>query len=335
MYDLWRSGFIRRPLAHVMEPAGLAAADVVWLPESERTFHYVADPFGIERDGALTVFVEAYDYRVRRGEIHYIQYDADNNIVAKGVALAQPFHLSHPSLIEDDGELYMLPEAHKSGALTLYRCVHFPDQWEPVCELLNAPAIDATVARSGGRWWMFYALPGPDNRAMRELHVAWADQLQGPWVQHLNNPVRAGLSDTRPGGTVFEHEGVLHLPAQDCDESYGRRIRLLRLDVLTPDRFEATEVRRFEPEGVLAGYPDGLHTLSGLGDVTCIDLKALHSSRKEGLIRILYKLRRLLRLNNTRRRPSDAHRRRHAARQSDGPRPYQLHGNGRSHAERA
>jgi hypothetical protein len=149
---------------------------------------------------------------------------------------------------------------------------------------------------------MFYALPGPDNRAMRELHVAWAERLQGPWVQHLNNPVRAGLADTRPGGTAFEHEGVLHLPVQDCEESYGRRIRLLRLDVLTPSRFKATEVRRFEPDRVLEGYPDGLHTLSGLGDVTCIDMKALQTSRKEGLIRILYKLRRLFRLNGPRRR---------------------------------
>lgn len=302
MYDLWRSGFIRRPLAHVMEPAGLDPASVVWLPESERNFRYVADPFGIERDGVLTVFVEAFDYRLRRGEIHYLQYDADDRLVGQGVALAESFHLSYPGLIEDDGVLYMLPEGHRSGVLTLYRCVRFPDFWEPVSQLLNLPAIDATVARSGGRWWMFYALPGPDNRAMRELHVAWAERLRGPWVQHGNNPVRAGLADSRPGGTAFEHDGVLHLPVQDCEGGYGRRIRLLRLDVLTPDRFEATEVRRFEPDGVLNGYPDGLHTLSGLGDVTCIDVKALHSSRQERLIRILYKLRRLFGLNRPRTR---------------------------------
>lgn len=302
MYDLWRSGFIRRPISHVMGPTGLNPGEIVWLPESEQSFHYVADPFGIERDGVLTVFVEAFDYRSRRGEIHYIQYDANNAIVGRGVALAEPFHLSYPSLIEDEGELYILPEGHKSGALTLYRCVRFPDVWEPAQRLLSLPAIDATVARSGGRWWMFYALPGPDNRAMRELHVAWAERLKGPWIQHAANPVRSGLADTRPGGTAFEHEGVLHLPVQDCDEAYGRRIRLLRLDVLTPQRFRSTEVRRFEPDGVLEGYPDGLHTLSGFGDVTCVDVKSLNTSRREGLIRILYKLRRLFGLNGPRKR---------------------------------
>ncbi|RZJ47366.1 MAG: hypothetical protein EON87_01125 [Brevundimonas sp.] len=300
MYDLWRSGFIRKPLSHVMEPSGLVPANIVWLPESERTFHYLADPFGIEREGEVTVFVEAFDYRSRRGEIHYVQYDADDAVVGRGVALARPFHLSYPGLIEDGGELYMLPEAHKSGALTLYRCVRFPDRWEPVSRLLSLPAIDATVTRFGERWWMFYSLPGPDDRAMRELHVAWAENLKGPWVQHDANPVRKGLADTRPGGTAFEHDGVLHLPVQDCADAYGRRLRLLRLDVLTPQRFKATEVRRYEPDGVLGDYPDGLHTLSGLGEITCVDVKRLNTSWTEGPMRCLYKLRRLLRLNGPR-----------------------------------
>lgn len=297
MYDLWRAGFIRKPLSHVLEPSGLDTSDVVWLPEPSRAFQYAADPFGIERDGVLTVFVEAFDYRVRRGEIHYVQYDHNDAVIAEGVALTEPFHLSYPSLIEEDGELYMLPEGYRGGGLTLYRCVHFPDRWEPVQTLMDVPAIDATVVKSGGRWWMFYALPGPNDRAMREMHVAWADTLTGPWTEHAANPVRTGPADSRPGGSAFEHEGALYLPVQDCDGAYGQRIRLLRIDALTPDAFEAVEVRRFEPDGVLDGYADGLHTLSGLGDVTFIDVKSLNRSSVEGLVRTQYKLRRLLGMN--------------------------------------
>lgn len=300
MYDLWRCGFIRKPLSHVLGPNGVDPASVVWLPESRRSFHYLADPFAIDRDGVLTVFGEAFDYRSRRGEIHYVQYDAANTVIARGVALAEPFHLSYPSLIEEGGELYMLPEAHKSGALTLYRCTRFPDRWEPAQELLSVPAIDATVTQFDGRWWMFYSLPGPHDRAMRELHVAWSDTLMGPWTQHEANPVRSGLSDCRPGGTAFVHEGALYLPVQDCEEAYGRRLRLLRIDTLTPNAFEAIEARRFEPDGVLNGYLDGLHTLSGDARVTCIDVKRLTSSWAEGPIRTLYKLRRLFRMNGPR-----------------------------------
>ncbi|RZJ00871.1 MAG: hypothetical protein EON90_05565 [Brevundimonas sp.] len=297
MFDIWRAGYVRKPLAHVLDRKGLDPASIVWLPPCPRSFQYVADPFGIERDGVLTIFVEAFDYRVRRGEIHYLQYDADDRLVGQGVALAEPFHLSYPSLIEDGGELYMLPEGYKSGALTLYRCVRFPDRWEPVQPLTDQPAIDATVVRHGARWWMFHALPGPDNRAMRELHVAWADSLKGPWTPHANNPVRMGFEASRPGGTAFVHGGALHLPVQDCLDTYGARIRVLRIDELTPDLFEATEVRRFEPDGLLAGFDDGLHTLSGMGDLTFIDVKQINRSWAEGLIRTQYKLRRLFGLN--------------------------------------
>lgn len=304
MYDLWRSGFVRRSLTRVHASA-IAPGDVTWLPD-QGPFAYVADPFGIVRNGITTVFAEHFDYRVRRGEIRYFQYDPTNALIAEGVALAEPYHLSYPSLIEDGGELYMLPEGYKSGGLILYRCVRFPDQWEPACRILDVPAIDATVVRHGGKWWMFYALPGPADRAMRELHVASADALTGPWTPHANNPVRSGFHASRPGGTAFAIDGVLHLPVQDCAETYGAAINLLRIDTLTPDAFEASVVRRFEAYDLLDGYADGFHTLSGRGDLTCIDVKGIRRSVSEGWVRTQFKVRRLLGLNGprARRRPS-------------------------------
>jgi len=304
MYDIWRSGFVRRSLSSVAATAGVDASEIVWLPDSG-AFQYVADPFGIERDGVLTVFVEAFDYRVRRGEIHFYQYAADNSLTGQGAALIEPVHLSYPSLIEDGGELYMLPEGYKSGGLTLYRCVRFPDAWEPVRQIMDVPAIDATVVKHGEKWWAFYALPGPDDRAMRELHIAWADSLTGPWTPHAANPVRSGFEASRPGGTAFVHDGALHLPVQDCSTTYGAAVNLLRIETLTPDAFAARPVKRFEPTGLLADHEDGLHTLSGTGDITCVDVKRILQSPSEGWIKTQFKLRRLLGLNRPRgRRPA-------------------------------
>ncbi|MES2861626.1 MAG: hypothetical protein V4701_09140 [Pseudomonadota bacterium] len=298
MYDIWRSGFVRRSLSSV-HATPVAPHELTWLPD-QGAFAYVADPFCIERDGVLTVFAEHFDYRSRRGEIRYFQYDGANALVAEGVALAEPFHLSYPSLIEDGGELYMLPEAFKSGCLTLYRCVRFPDLWAPVQRLMDVPAIDATVVRHHDRWWMFYALPGSGDRSMRELHVAWADSLLGPWTDHSANTVRRGLSDTRPGGTAFVIDGALHLPVQDCSTTYGGAISLLRIDALSPDVFEAEIVDRLTPEGLLFDHVDGLHTLSGNGAATCVDVKRIQHSASEGWIRTQYKVRRLLGLNGPR-----------------------------------
>ncbi|CAN5349382.1 hypothetical protein BH10PSE1_BH10PSE1_31550 [soil metagenome] len=303
MFDKWRSGFIRRSLQSVSDTAGVTAEEVTWLPAGN-LFQFMADPFGIERDGVLTVFVEAFEYRVGRGEIHFYQYDAADTLIGQGVALAERFHLSYPSLIEDGGELYMLPEGYRSGALTLYRCVRFPDQWEPVQALGDTAGIDATVVKHGGRWWMFHALNGPTDRAMRELHAAWAFDLKGPWTPHAANPVMTGFATSRPGGTAFERDGALHLPVQDCTPTYGAAINLLRIDELTPDVFSASLVQRFEPGDLLADYVDGLHTLSGHGDITCIDVKRICRSPAERWVRTQYKVRRLLGLNGPRRRKS-------------------------------
>lgn len=298
MFDLWRSGFIRRPLSSFVdhEPR---ADEIVWLPDCG-PYAYVADPFGITRDGVLTVFVEAFDYHVRRGEIHYRQYDADDRLVGQGVALSEPWHLSYPTLVEDSGELYMLPEGYKSGGLILYRCVRFPDQWEAVARIGEAAAIDATVVKHDGRWWMFHALPGPDDRAMRELHIASADALTGPWTSHVGNPVMRGFETSRPGGSAFVHGGALHLPVQDCASTYGAAINLLRIHTLTPDAFSAVVVKRFEPGHLLDGYEDGLHTLSGHGDVTFIDVKGIRQSSAEPWLKAGFKARRLLGLNGPR-----------------------------------
>lgn len=292
MIDLWRSGFVRRPLTDVVDRPP-SAGEIVWLPD--RGPHaYWADPFAMERDGRLTVFVEGFDYVVRRGRIHYFQYDAQDRLLGQGVALAEPWHLSYPALIEDGDDLYMLPEAYKSGGLILYRCVGFPHRWEAVARLGLAPAIDATLIRHGGLWWMFHALPGPADRAMRELHLAWAPALTGPWTPHPANPVLSGLDVSRPGGTAFVRDGLVHLPVQDCAAAYGAAVHLLRIDRLSTQDFSAAKVARFEAGDLSPGFHDGLHTLSGHGGVTCLDVKSVRRSPAEPWLKARFKLGRAL-----------------------------------------
>ncbi len=288
--DIWQTGIVHRAIGEVMA-RGLDDAEVTWLAETG-PFRFNADPFGLWHDGLFTVLVEYYDYRDKKGEIHFHSYDHDFQPVASGAALRRPYHLSYPALIRDGGEIYMLPEAHRSGKLTLYRAERFPDRWAPAADF-DFPAIDASVIQHDGLWWMFYSLPGPDRRAMRELHVACAEALTGPWRQHAGNPVREGLDSTRPGGLPFVHDGALHLPVQDCTGTYGAALNVLRIDELMPDRFAASPVRRFTP-GLHPGYPDGLHTLSAAGDVTLVDVKRLDRSPRLW-VDLQRRLRRLIR----------------------------------------
>jgi hypothetical protein len=292
--DLWHVGIAHQPIASFLHQTQLPT--VTWLP-APRSFAFIADPFGLYDDqGNLTVLVEALDYREKRGKIHYYTYDPAMQLIAKGCALEMPYHLSYPFILQEEGEIYMLPEAHQSGRLTLYRAVTFPHHWEDAQTLFSFPAIDASIISFQGRWWMFFALAGKDNRAMRELHIAYADTLTGEWRMHANNPVRIGLHSSRMGGTPFIHEHQLYLPMQNCTHTYGGGITLLRVDTLTTDAFEAEPVKDIASAMFFHPYQDGCHTLSSCGNKTLIDVKLEHLSYKRRLLDTQRRMRRLFSL---------------------------------------
>lgn len=258
-------------------------------------FSFLADPFGIWREGSFTVFVEKMDYRTKHGEIHFCTYDHNWELVDTGLALRTPTHISYPQIIEDGGNVYMMPEAYRSGKLTLYKAERFPDLWTPVADLLDIPAIDASVVKFRGTWWMFYALPGENKRALRELYVAYADSLTGPWHQHAMNPVRNAMDSARPSGTPFEYNGALYVPTQNSTTHYGEAINLLKIDTLTPTEFTASVAKNLLPEGLHPHFKDGLHTLSACGDVTLIDVKKIDRSHTRRFVNMERRIRRLLR----------------------------------------
>jgi len=275
--DIWRVGIVRKPLPSILAAGSLADTPVHWLPELP-ALHFDADPFAIWRDGQLHLFVETYDYWRRRGTIDVLTLDGDLRVQDRRQALAEPWHLSYPFLIEDGGETYMLPEAFRSGALTLYRAVAFPTGWEPCARIpLDAVAIDATPVFHNGLWWLFYTPADSKLSKVAALHVAFAEHLTGPWRVHAHNPVRFDPTSARPGGTPVVIDGALVLPVQDCAETYGGGLRKLTITKLTPDVFEAEASPRITPP--LGGaYMQGLHTLSAAGELTLIDAKKFEVS---------------------------------------------------------
>ncbi|WP_374471728.1 hypothetical protein [Phenylobacterium sp.] len=273
--DIWRIGLVEAPIAEVARHGFAPGALVHWLPEEARRA-FLADPFGVWRDGRLLVFAEAYDYRTRHGVIVLIELDAGFSPVRRSVALREPWHLSYPQVFKADGDWWMIPEAHRSGGLTLYRAAAFPHRWEPVVRLeLDTPAIDPTPFRHDGLWWLAYSPSGGQRRKQGRLHLAHAERLSGPWRLHAGNPVRDELASSRPGGTAWLEDGVPHLPVQDCTRTYGGALRMLKLVELSPDRFQAETTAPLRPPLGAGAYRQGLHTLSACGPVTLFDVKRI------------------------------------------------------------
>ncbi len=276
--DIWRVGLAEAPITTISQPGGLGAARIHWLPEAPPQAFF-ADPFGLWRDGRLHLFVEAYDYRSRKGVIQWMTLDQAFQSSAPRTVLKEPWHLSYPQVFTHDDQVWMLPEAHRSGGLTLYRAVNFPEVWEPAARFeLDTAAIDATPFRHEGLWWLAYSPDGPQSWKQGRLHLAYAERLTGPWRPHPMNPVRIDRASSRPGGTVFERDGRPVLPVQDCSRTYGGAVRLLEIQTLTPDRFKAEAGPPLEAPASAGGYKDGLHTLSACGPVTLFDVKRIDRS---------------------------------------------------------
>ncbi|HET6970425.1 MAG TPA: hypothetical protein VFH92_04815 [Phenylobacterium sp.] len=273
--DIWRAGVVRATPEAVLAPGALERLPVTWLP-AQGSLRFIADPFGLWREGRLFVFVEAYDYRDRHGVIEVYVLDEGLGVVERRTVLREPWHLSYPFVFEAEGETWMLPEAFRSGGLTLYRAEAFPDRWVPAAKIaLDDVAIDATPVFHDGLWWLFYAPAGTSAAdKVGRLHLAWAERLTGPWHVHPGNPVRRDAASSRPGGTpLVGEDGRLVLPVQDCTRTYGGAIRPLRISALTPERFEAEAGEALAPPRGFGAYTAGLHTLAAAGPVTLIDAK--------------------------------------------------------------
>ena len=228
--------------------------------------HFYADPFVVTGDEGTFVFVEDFDVAAGRAGIAVVD-------VATGQAttvLAPPYHLSYPFVFEAEGAWWMVPESAAASEVVLHRCTRFPAEWERHEVLLaGLEAYDATLLQRDGRWWLFFAsgTPGaPDD----ELHVWFADSLQGPYEPHPLNPVVSSVVGARPAGRLVVAGDRLLRPGQDGSREYGGAIVVHEMDELTPTRYREHPVARIDGRAV--GAP-GTHTYNRAGDVVVVDTK--------------------------------------------------------------
>jgi hypothetical protein len=283
--DIWRVGIVRAPVNDIIS-GGCRNADVHWLAEEPR-FSFLADPFGWQCGETLSLFVERYDYRARHGVIDLLTLDSAYNVLETRCCLREPWHLSYPFVFEGEGTTWMLPEAHRSGGLTLYRVAGSLREWKAAARItLDCVPVDATPLWHDGRWWLFYSPADTRQTKFGHLHVAFADSLCGPWTPHSLNPVRVDRTSARPGGRAVVMDGRIMLPVQDCSATYGGAIRPLWITRLSESAFEATAGAPLEIPASAGVWSDGMHTLSACGAITLIDVKRIDTSARGMLLEL-------------------------------------------------
>jgi hypothetical protein len=263
----WRVGWRFVDGAGLLESPGRATSGWHDLPDDG--YHFYADPFPIEVDGRTFLFVEDYDHRVGRGVISVVEFDDRAPLGTPTVALTHEVHLSYPFVLEDQGELWMIPETSAARTVELYRATAFPLGWTLDSVLLrDVDASDVTPFRHQGRWWLS-ATVRRRGSCSDALHLWYADRLRGPWTPHEHNPVVLDITSARPAGRVVERDGHLLRPAQDGTGGYGSAVTLTEILHLDPGRYEQRSVARLAAGRGWAGRR--LHTVNRAGRLEVID----------------------------------------------------------------
>lgn len=241
--------------------------------------HYYADPFLVEENGILWAFFEDLNYFDDRATLSAMPL---LDPPGRAVPVLDPgVHTSFPFLFRHEGALYMLPETGRNGRLELWRCSHFPAEWQRHRVILSGVnAADSVIFEHDGRFWLLTSLESPCPGGMyRYLAIYHTDDpVEGDWTPHPMN--ETGHDITARGGTgrnaggVIRHEGRLLRCVQNSTAYYGEGMAFREIVTLTPDRFEERPAPT--PPGLEVSEAEGVHHLARHGETLIWDQRTRH-----------------------------------------------------------
>lgn len=246
------------------------------IPPKDR---FWADPHIIYKDNKYYIFIEEFMYNTQKGHISLITMD-ENGVYSKPeIILDRPYHFSYPFVFEHENDYYMIPESCANRTIELYKCVEFPCKWEFKINLMeNIKAVDTTVFYHNKIWWMFANIIENDGASPHdELSLFYSkDIISGDWQPHPKNPIVSDCKNSRPAGKIFNDNGVLYRPSQDCATRYGHGFNINEIRLLDTKNYDesiATSVKPNWERNII-----GTHTFNRVNSLHMID--ALYRRKK-------------------------------------------------------
>jgi hypothetical protein len=239
------------------------------LPPKDR---FWADPFIIEKNNKFYIYIEELFYSDNKGKISLIEMDQEGNYTNPEIVLETDYHLSYPFLIEDNNELYMIPETEENRTIELYKCITFPKKWELERVLFSdLKAVDSTIFKHNNKYWLFTNIHEfQGDSGIDELFLFYSESLlEDNWISHPQNPIASNPSFTRPAGNIFIKENRIFRPAQNCSKHYGYGMQIREIVTINETEYEERQVQSIYPnweKDLLS-----THTLNHSGKLTVID----------------------------------------------------------------
>src|SRR5690349_17719946 len=93
------------------------------------------------------------------------------------------------------------------------------------------------------------------------LHIAYANSLNEPFVEHPQNPVKISAKSARCAGAIYTaKDGTIIRPSQNFTKSYGGSIVLNKIIKLSTIEYVEEEIEELHSKD--KDYKDGFHTIN-------------------------------------------------------------------------
>lgn len=243
------------------------ADDIRWITYKGYKKDWIADPYIFsETDSHIDFLVEEWVEKKHKGRLVKISLNKGNGKIKKTVILDLDTHLSFPSIIKEDGNIYICPENAASGKQKIYRFNPANEYLEAPVTIIEEPLLDVNIVKIGDAYYAFgIRLLDGDKGDNCHLKIFKSENLLGKYklIQEIDNK----LAQERGAGAFFFHKGKLIRPVQNCEGDYGRNV-IFKEITMEDGVFKETEVGSLHPS---RRYPEGLHTFNILVDTFVID----------------------------------------------------------------
>lgn len=279
--DYWNLAFIEGGFDVICKNKEV---NFIWL-KHKYTDRWFADPFILSVDEKqIVVLVEEFRYDNPVGRIAKLIIGRHSyELLSMEVLLDLPTHLSFPFIYRKGDSVYIIPENSQSGASYIYKYDINSDTLGVIKAIVRTPLTDATICNYKNREYLVATkLPNPNGNEM--LVFEWNDDELKAETDNYH-VIRFSGDYARNAGAVFEYNGIIVRPAQDCNKVYGGGVVF---HSFSPNEKDDSNFERFVslyPQSFV--YNQGIHTFNQLADLAVVDGRGFY---KPFLGRIVYYL---------------------------------------------
>jgi hypothetical protein len=209
-------------------------------------FRFLADPFFHPEGGVLA---EGLNAGSARGQLVYV--DGGTARVLSGAG----GHFSYPSLLELDGERFVIPEVSEWSPALAFP-LDGPNLGQPF--ELKLPGerrlLDPTAHAVGGKIFLFGNLASEGSSVLRLWVGEW---IEGAFAEHPSSPIRMSPQGARMAGGLAMLDGRLMRFGQDFRGAYGDGLVFFHVTRIDPEHYAEEPVGDFRLNGAR-----GPHTLN-------------------------------------------------------------------------